>query len=123
MENSHKESLLSAVEDFTPPPSPTPADFSDSDRDEGDEEELLSSGARPYMFKQLSTAGGAAEPAETQAHAGAVWSCSLLLHYWQYLYDRGDRNIWERIFGQKTNVRPRVQDEPSIFLKRFPGNA
>ncbi len=30
LENSHKESLLSAVEDFSPQPSPNPADFSDS---------------------------------------------------------------------------------------------
>ncbi len=44
MENSHEESLLSAVEDFSPPPSPNPADFSDSDRDEREEEEPLGFG-------------------------------------------------------------------------------
>ncbi len=35
MENSHEESLLSAVEDFSPQPSPTLADFSDSERERG----------------------------------------------------------------------------------------
>ncbi len=64
MENSHEESLFSAVEDFLPQPSPNPDDFSDSDRDEREEEELLGFGVRSYMFELLSTAGIAAEPAE-----------------------------------------------------------
>ncbi len=41
MEKSHEESLLSAVEDFSPQPSPTPADFSDSDKDGREQEEPL----------------------------------------------------------------------------------
>ncbi len=55
MENSHKRSLLSAVEDFSPQPSPKPADFSDSDRDEREKEEPRGFGVRPYMFEPLST--------------------------------------------------------------------
>ncbi len=39
MENSHEESLLSAVEDFSLQPLPNLADFSDLDRDEREEEE------------------------------------------------------------------------------------
>ncbi len=65
MENNYEKSLLSAVEDFSPPPSPNPDDFSDSDRDGREEEEPQGSGVR--LFEPLSTAGGAAEPAETQA--------------------------------------------------------
>ncbi len=61
MENSHEESPLSAVEDFSPPPSSAPADLSDSDRAEG-------LGVGPYMFELLSVADSAAEPTETQAH-------------------------------------------------------
>ncbi len=56
MENSHEESLLSAVEEFSPQPSPNPADFRDSDRIEREEEEPLGFEVRPYMFKLLSTA-------------------------------------------------------------------
>ncbi len=37
MEYSHEESLLSAVEEFSPQPSPNPVDFSDLDRDEREE--------------------------------------------------------------------------------------
>ncbi len=55
MENSHEESLLSAVEDFSPQPSAYPADFSDSDRDEREEEEPRGFGVRPYVFEPLST--------------------------------------------------------------------
>ncbi len=61
MENSHKESLLSAVEDFSPPPSPNPVDFSDSNKDEREEEQPLGFGVRPYTFELLSTADSAAE--------------------------------------------------------------
>ncbi len=56
MENSHEESFLSAVEDFSPQPSPNPTDFSDSDRDERGEEEPVVFGVRPYMFEPLQPA-------------------------------------------------------------------
>ncbi len=71
-------SLLSAVEDFLPPPLPTPAACSDSARDERKEEEPLGFGVRLHMFKLLSTASSAAEPAETQAHPRDVWSCTTV---------------------------------------------
>ncbi len=57
MVDSHGESLLSAMEDFSPPPSSTSAGFSDSDTDEREEEEPLGFGVRPYVFELLSTAG------------------------------------------------------------------
>ncbi len=60
-------SLLSAVEDFSPPTSPTPAVCSDSDRDEREEEEPPGFGVGPYMFELLSAVDSAAEPAQTQA--------------------------------------------------------
>ncbi len=72
MKNSHEESLLFALEDFSPQPSPNPADFSDS-RDEKAEEEPLGFEVRPFMFEPLSTDGSAAEPAEMQAHPHNVW--------------------------------------------------
>ncbi len=62
MENSHEESLLSAVEDFLSQPSPNPADFSDSDRDAREEEVSLGFGVRPYMFELLSAADREREP-------------------------------------------------------------
>ncbi len=62
--NNHEESLLSAAKDFLPQSSPNPADCSNSDWDEKEEEEPLDFGVRPYMFELLSTAGSAAEPAE-----------------------------------------------------------
>ncbi len=68
MENSLEQKLISAVEDFSPPVSPTPDNFSDSDRYEKEEEEPLGFGVRLYMFEPLSTGGGAAELAETRAH-------------------------------------------------------
>ncbi len=46
MENI-EESLLSAVEDFSPKPSLNPANFSDSNRDEREEKEPLGFGVRP----------------------------------------------------------------------------
>ncbi len=64
MEISHEESLLSAVENFSPQPSPNPVDLSDSDRDEREEEDPLGFGVRPHMFEPLSTASGATELAE-----------------------------------------------------------
>ncbi len=54
MENNHEESLLSAVEDFSQQPSPNPDNFSESDRDEREEEEPLGFGLRPYIFEPLS---------------------------------------------------------------------
>ncbi len=63
MENSQEQSLLSALEGFSPQLSPNPADFSESDRDEREEEEPLGFGVRPYVCTPLSTAGSAAEPA------------------------------------------------------------
>ncbi len=56
---SPEENLLSAVEDFWPQPSPNPSDYSDSDREERNEEEPLGFGMRSCMFKPLSTAGSA----------------------------------------------------------------
>ncbi len=53
MENSHEKSLLSAVEDFLSPPSPTAVNFSDSDKDEREEKEPLGFGMRPYMLEPL----------------------------------------------------------------------
>ncbi len=78
MENRHEECLLSAVEDFSPQPSPNPADFSDSGRDEREEEEPRGFGVRPYMFEPLSTEGRAAEQADTQAHPCDVSSCTMV---------------------------------------------
>ncbi len=66
MKKSREESLLSAVEDFSPQPSPTPADVSDSERDEREEEEPLGFGVRSHMVEPLSTASSAAKPAEMQ---------------------------------------------------------
>ncbi len=64
MENSLEESLLPAVEDFSPPPSPNPAGCSDSDRDEREEEEPRGFGVRPLMFKPLSSSCGPAQVLE-----------------------------------------------------------
>ncbi len=69
------------MEDFSSQPSPNPADFSDSDRDEGEEEELLSFGVRPYMFGPLSRASSAAGPAEMQADY--YWTQIYILSYRQ----------------------------------------
>ncbi len=76
MENSHKESLLSAVENFLPQTLPNPSDFSESDRDGMEEEELLDFGVRPYMFELLSTAGRERE--REPAHLHNVWSCATV---------------------------------------------
>ncbi len=57
MENSHEESLHSAVEEFSPQPSQSPTDFRDSDKDEKEEEEARGFGVKPYMLEPLSTAG------------------------------------------------------------------
>ncbi len=54
MENSQEESLLSAVENFSPQPSPNPVDFSDSNRDEREEEEPRGFEEKLYMFEKLS---------------------------------------------------------------------
>ncbi len=48
-EISHRECFLAAVEDFSPQPSSNPVDFSDSVRDEREEEEPLDFGVRPYV--------------------------------------------------------------------------
>ncbi len=76
IENSHEESLLSAVEDFSPQPSPNPANLSDSDRNEREEEEPLGFRVRPYMFEPLSTAGRERERERETAHPRGVWSCA-----------------------------------------------
>ncbi len=72
MENNHEDSLLSVVEDFSPPLSPTPADFTDElDKDEmeeGDDHDEVVSAVRPYMFKSRCEADSAAGEGETQAH-------------------------------------------------------
>ncbi len=74
MEYSHEESPHSAVGDFSPQPSQSPADFSDLDGDEREEEEPRGFGVKPYMFEPLSTAGREREP----AHPRDVWSCATL---------------------------------------------
>ncbi len=99
MENSHEESLLSAVEGFSPQPSPTPADFSDSDGDEWEEEEPRGSGVRTYMFELLSTAE------RERAHPRNMWSCAMVDN-WQQLYDGGRRGrggVFEKEFYRKQN--------------------
>ncbi len=57
MEDSHK-SLLSAVKDFSPQPSPNPADFSDSERDEREEEEPLGFGGHTRLSRSPQLAEG-----------------------------------------------------------------
>ncbi len=76
VENNHEECLLSALEDFSPQLSPNPADFSDSDRDEREEEEPLGFGVRPYMFEPLCTAGKEREREREPAHPRDVWYCT-----------------------------------------------
>ncbi len=56
MEKSDEDSLLSAAEDFSPPPSPTTASCRDSNRDNREEEEPLGFWVRQHLFEPLSTA-------------------------------------------------------------------
>ncbi len=77
MENSHEVTLFSAVEDFSPQPSPNPTDFSDSDRGEREEEEPPCFGERLYMFEPLSRASSAAKPAERETEGSSPWRVVL----------------------------------------------
>ena len=81
MDESHDSSLLSSVEDFSPPPSPPPlteltdvsSECTSSESDESDDQYGHEAfGVHPYMFEPLlepgSVAAAAAAGEGTQTH-------------------------------------------------------